>query len=112
MRQRLNLIFLALCDIIPQFSKINQKTKVDAKIKLNTFAMRQRENGTIKKLAWDTNMKLLNEKVLRILSKMVNLERVEILTWDDVDRFEKNINDLCHINGSRDSGDEKGKKRS
>lgn len=59
-------------------------------------------------------MKLLNENVLKALSKMVNLKRVEILTWHDVDRFEKDIDKLCHINGAEgsDSDDEKWGKRS
>ncbi len=40
-------------------------------------------------------MKLLNDKVIRFFSKLVNLQRFEILAWCEPVKFEMNINNLC-----------------
>ena len=42
-------------------------------------------------------MKLLNRGIIKFFSKLVNLERSEILTWSDPKKLERKINNLCEI---------------
>ena len=42
-------------------------------------------------------MKLFNEKFIMFMSKFVNLQRMEIVTWCDPDKFENNINNMCKL---------------